>query len=363
MTEFTGSAGPAGIGTGTTRAIRIEKHGRPEVFVEREIPLPDPGPGEVSIRVEAAGINFADLLMRAGLYDTVPPRPYSPGFEIAGIVTAVGEGAKRGDGEPWREGDPCVALLRHGGYARDVVLPTRNVFNRPAGLSAVEAAAAPVVFLTAHVCLFESARVRADETALVLGAGGGVGTAAVQLAVAHGLRVIGTAGTERKRQYVVDELGADACFDSRGEWEPDVQALVGERGIDVALDSAGGAATASCQRLLAPLGRIVFYGFSEAMPGTSKNWLSAARAWLRTPRFHPLSLIQPGIGVSGVHLLHLHEQEQILREHIERILMQIRSGDLTAVVDRTFPLTRGGAVEAHQYIHERRNLGKVVLEA
>ena len=347
--------------TRSTHAIRIEKHGPPETFVEREIPRPAPGPGELAIRVEAAGINFADLLMRAGLYDTVPPRPYSPGFEIAGTVSAVGEAAEPPDGEPWREGDPCVALLRHGGYARDVVLPTRNVFRRPRGLSAIEAAAAPVVFLTAHVCLFESARVREGETALILGAGGGVGTAAVQLARRAGLQVIGTAGTGRKRSFVMDTLGATACFDSRGEWEPDVRELVGDRGIDVALDPVGGAATASCRRLLAPLGRIVFYGFSEAMPGSSRNWLRAARAWLATPRFHPLSLIQPGIGIAGVHLLHLHEQEELLRSHIGRILGSIEAGDLQAVVDRSFPLTRDGAVEAHRYIHERRNLGKVVL--
>ena len=347
--------------TRSTHAIRIEKHGPPETFVEREIPLPAPGPGELAIRVEAAGINFADLLMRAGLYDTVPPRPYSPGFEIAGTVSAVGEAAEPPDGEPWREGDPCVALLRHGGYARDVVLPTRNVFRRPRGLSAIEAAAAPVVFLTAHVCLFESARVREGETALILGAGGGVGTAAVQLARRAGLQVIGTAGTGRKRSFVMDTLGATACFDSRGEWEPDVRELVGDRGIDVALDPVGGAATASCRRLLAPLGRIVFYGFSEAMPGSSRNWLRAARAWLATPRFHPLSLIQPGIGIAGVHLLHLHEQEELLRLHLGRILTSVEAGELRAVVDRSFPLTRDGAVEAHRYIHERRNLGKVVL--
>ncbi|MCL7976065.1 MAG: zinc-binding dehydrogenase [marine benthic group bacterium] len=345
----------------TTRAIRIEKHGPPEVFVEREIPLQDPGAGEVSIRVEAAGINFADLMMRAGLYDTVPPRPYSPGFEIAGVVTRVGEGAVRGSGEKWREGDACVGLLRHGGYARDVVLPTRNVFERPEGLSAVEAAAAPVVFLTAHVCLFESARIREGETALILGAAGGVGTAAVQLARGAGLRVIGTAGTEAKRRFVTDQLGAEACFDSRGDWEPGVAAHAGERGIDVALDAVGGNATRSCQRLLAPLGRIVFYGLSDAMPGRSRNWLRAARAWLNTPRFHPLSLIKPGIGISGVHLLHLHAQEELLREHLGRILDDVASGRLRAVVDRSFPLTREGAVAAHRYIHERRNLGKVVL--
>ncbi|MEJ2483813.1 MAG: zinc-binding dehydrogenase [Gemmatimonadota bacterium] len=347
----------------TTRAIRIERHGPPDVFVEREIPLPPPAPGELSIRVEAAGINFADLLMRAGLYDTVPARPYSPGFEISGRVTRVGEEVIRTDGERWREGDPCVALLRHGGYARDVVVPARTVFDRPDGLSAVEAAATPVVFLTAHVCLFESARVREGETALILGAGGGVGTAAVQLATRAGLRVIGTAGTQTKRRFVTEELGAEACFDSRSDWEPGVAALVEERGIDVALDAVGGAATASCRRLLAPLGRIVFYGFSDAMPGKSRNWFRAARAWLSTPRFHPLSLIQPGIGISGVHLLHLHAREEMLREHLQRILDDVNHDRLRAVVDRTFPLTRDGAVEAHRYIHARSNLGKVLLEA
>lgn len=326
------------------------------------MPLPPPGAGELGIRVEAAGINFADLLMRAGLYDTVPPRPYSPGFEVAGVVTRVGEGAVHEDGTPWREGEACVGLIRYGGYARDLVLPTRNVFRRPPDLSAVEAAAAPVAFLTAQVCLFEAARARAGETALVLSAAGGVGTAAVQLAQRADMRVVGTAGTERKRAFVTDELGAEACFDSRGDWETGVRGLLGDRGVDVALDAVGGAATESCRRLLAPLGRLVFYGMSEAMPGGRRNWPRAALAWLRTPRFHPLSLIQPGIGVFGVHLLHLHAREEILRGNLERILGQVTSGELRAVVDRTFPLTREGAVAAHRYIHERRNLGKVVLE-
>ncbi|MFO7586470.1 MAG: zinc-binding dehydrogenase [Gemmatimonadota bacterium] len=347
----------------TTRAIRIERHGPPDVLVEREVALPAPGPDEISVRVEAAGINFADLLMRAGLYDTVPPRPYTPGFELAGVVTAAGERATHADGARWREGEPCVALTRFGAYARDLVLPARNAVRRPGAVSALEAAALPVVFLTAHVCLFEAARARDGETVLVLGAGGGVGTAAVQLAVRGGLRAVGTAGTERKRAFVTDELGAEVCFDSRGDWESDVRAFLGERAVDVALDAVGGSATESCRRLLAPLGRLVFYGMSAAMPGGRRSWPRAAMAWLRTPRFHPLSLIQPGIGVFGIHLLHLHAREEILREHLERILAHVASGELRAVVDRTFPLTRDGAIEAHRYIHERRNLGKVVLEA
>jgi NADPH:quinone reductase-like Zn-dependent oxidoreductase len=340
----------------TTRAILIERHGPPEVFVERDMPLRQSGPGEVHLRVEAAGVNFADLMMRTGLYGTVPPRPYSPGFEVAGTVARVGP-----DTGGWRQGDRAVALMRYGGYARDVVVRADQLFRYPDSLTPVEAAAIPVVFLTAWVCLFEAGRARPGESALILGAGGGVGTSAVQLAVRRGLRVIGTAGTERKRAFVVDELGADACFDSRGDWETAVRDHVSERGIDLALDPVGGRATAACRRLLAPLGRIVFYGLSDAVPRNRRSWIAAARAWLRTPRFHPVSLIEPNIGILGVHLLHLGPKEGLLRPALEEIFRAVVAGELRPIVDRTFPLDRGGAVEAHAYLHARRNLGKVVL--
>jgi len=342
----------------TTRAIRIERLGGPEVLIEREIPLPDPAPEEVHLRVRAAGVNFADLLMRAGLYGTVPPRPYSPGFEVAGEVVRVGAAVR-----DWRTGDRAVALARHGGYARDVVLHERHLFRCPPALTPAEAAAIPVVFLTAWIALFEAARVRSGETVLILNAGGGVGTAAVQLAVRRGCRVIGTAGTEAKRAFVTGTLGAAHCFDSRGDWEPDVRRAVGEAGLDVALDAVGGRATAACRRLLAPLGRLVFYGLSDAMPGQRRDWLRAAWAWLRTPRIHPLSLIEPSIGVFGIHLLHLRGKEAVLREALEEIHRGVAAGELRPVLDRTFPLTRDGAVEAHRYLHARKNLGKVVLAA
>jgi len=343
--------------TATTRAVRIERFGGPEAFVEREVPLPDPGPGDVHVRVRAAGINFADLLMRAGLYDTSPPRPFSPGFEVAGEVVRAGAGVTA-----WRPGQRVVALIRHGGYARDIVVPERHLFSCPDSLAPAEAAAVPVVFLTAWVALFESARVRRGESVLVLTAGGGVGTAAVQLAARHGCRVLGTAGSEAKRAFVVG-LGAEACFDSRGTWEPEVRRVLGPRGLDVALDALGGPATAACRRLLAPLGRLVFFGFSEAMPGLRRSWARAAWAWLRTPLFHPLALIQPNIGLSGIHLLHLQEREELMRPALREIFRAVEARELRPVLDRTFPLTREGAVAAHRYIHERRNLGKVVLAA
>ena len=342
----------------TTSAILIERHGPPHVLIERAVPLPDPGPEEVQLRVLAAGVNFADLVMRAGMYGTVPPRPYSPGFEVAAEIVQVGERV-----EGWRPGDRAVALIRYGGYARELVVNAGHLFRYPDSLSAVEAAAIPVAFLTAWVALFETGTSRPGGVVLALSAGGGVGTAAVQLAVWRGLRVIGTAGTEAKRTFVVRDLGAEACFDSRGDWEPEVAALVGARAVDIALDAMGGSSTAACRRLLAPLGRLVFYGMSEAFPLQRRSWARAAWTWLRTPRFHPLELIQPNAGICGVHLLHLGTKEHLLRAALGEIHEAVGRGELRPVVDRTFQLTQGGAIEAHRYLHARQNLGKVVLVA
>ena len=131
--------------------------------------------------------------------------------------------------------------------------------------------------------------------------------------------------------------------------------------MHVALDAIGGHATASCRRLLAPLGRLVVYGLSEAMPGARRNWLRAGLAYLQTPRIHPLSLIERNIGVFGVQLLHLWDQEAVLRPALTEIYRGVAAGELRPVIDRTFPLDRDGAVEAHRYLHARKNLGKVVL--
>lgn len=346
------------MATGTTLAVQIPRFGPPEILVDAEISLPDPGPGEVHLKVLASGVNFADLLQRVGLYGRVPPRPYAPGFEVAGEVARVGEGV-----EGWKAGDRGVALLRFGGYVRDVVLPADQLFPYPAELSPAQAAAVPVVFLTAWVALFETGHARPGDRALVLGAGGGVGTAAVQLATAKGLRVYGTAGTPDKRSFVVDELGAEACFDSRGDWEPEVWKALGEkRLIDIALDPVGGKATPACRRLLGPLGRLVFYGMSEALPAKKRSWAKAILARLRTPSIHPLSLVVKNQGVFGLHLLYLKEKESLLRPALAEIYRGILTGEWKPILDRTFPLDRDGAVEAHHFLHARKNLGKVVLE-
>jgi len=339
--------------------VEIPRFGPPETLVEREVPLPEPGPGELHLEVSVSGVNFADLLQRAGLYGRTPELPYAPGFEVAGRVVGIGRGV-----EGWKEGDSAVALLRHGGYARDVILPSAQAFPIPPPLSMKEAAAVPVVFLTAWVCLFETGHARPGDTVLILGAGGGVGTAAVQLAVDRGLKVFGTAGTPEKRSFVVEELGAEACFDSRGPWLEELfRTLGGKGGLDIVLDPVGGRGTRLLRRRLNPLGRVVFYGMSEAMPGKKRSWLKAALARFRTGSIHPLSLVAPNHGVFGVHLLYLKEKEELMAPALQEIFSGVADGRWKPILDRTFPLDQDGAVEAHRYLHERRNLGKVLLEA
>jgi len=343
----------------TTQAVVIPRFGPPEVLAERAEALPEPGPGEIHLRVRAAGVNFADLLQRVGLYGQVPDLPYPPGFEVSGTVARIGK-----DVGGWKEGDRAVALLRFGGYAREVVIPADQAFPYPETLDPVEAAGVPVVFLTAWVCLFETGHARPGDTALILGAGGGVGTAAVQLAVDRGLKVYGTAGTPEKRAFVVNELGAAACFDSRGAWDQELQEeLGGRRGLDIVLDPVGGRATAAAKSHLNPLGRLVFYGMSQAMPGSKRSWIKAAWARFKTPSIHPLSLVPPNHGVFGVHLLYLKEKEALLGPALAEVFEGMANGRWAPVMDRTFPLTRDGAVEAHRFLHDRKNLGKVVLEA
>ncbi len=339
-----------------TTAIRIERTGPPEAFVERQVPLREIGPTDVHLRVAAVGVNFADLMMRAGIYDTIPEGPFSPGFEVAGEVMATGS-----EIDTWQAGDQCVALMRYGGYAHDIVLPASDLFMYPDSFSPATAASVPVAFLTAWVCLFEAAKAEAKDSVLVLTAAGGVGTAAVQLALQRGLRVIGTAGTDRKRRFVTEELGAEACFDAYGSWEHEVRELLGDRGLDIALDARGGPATRACRRLLGPLGRLVFFGFASAVPGRTRNWLQAAKAWIQTRPLHPLSLIQANLGIFGVHLLHLGRKETVLRKAMPEIYRLMQAGEIRPTLDRAFPLTRDGAVEAHRYIHARKNIGKVVL--
>ncbi|MDH3285235.1 MAG: zinc-binding dehydrogenase, partial [Acidobacteriota bacterium] len=229
-------------------------------------------------------------------------------------------------------------------------------------ISYVEAAALPVNYLTAWFCLFDMGHLKRDEKVLIQCGAGGVGTAAIQLAREVGATIFATAGSDEKVAFL-KEAGVDVPINyMRVKFDAEIRERIGERGLDLVLDAVGGDTLRRGYELLAPLGRLVSYGLSDAVAGPRRSLRKAASAWWKTPRFSPLSLIERNVGVWGFHLALLRGREDRIAAAMREVVERVEAGRLKPVIARTFPLTARGAADAHRFIHERRNIGKVLLE-
>jgi NADPH:quinone reductase-like Zn-dependent oxidoreductase len=334
------------------RQMVIPRHGDADVFEVRESPTPEPGEGEIRIRVRAAGINFSDILARIGLYPDAPKPPVVVGYEVAGVVDAVGAGVTNPG-----EGDRVVALTRFGGYADYVVVPASQAYRFPDRLSDAEAAAVPVTYLTAAIALYRMAAVTSGETVLVHNAGGGLGIAATQLARLRRATIIGTSSAGK--HDALRSFGVQHAIDYRNaDVEAEVRQLTKGRGVDVVLDPIGGASFGASYRMLAPLGRLVMLGISS-MSDEKRNAWRVLRAWWQMKAFEPLSLINRNRGVFGLNVGHLWDERRQLQPIMELMMTELSAGRLEPIVARTFPLER--VADAHRFIQNRSNIGKVVL--
>ena len=322
------------------RAIVVDGPGGPEVLRVEEVEAPEAGPGEVLIEVAVAGVNFADVGMRAGMMGGphAVELPYTPGFEAAGVVAAVGEGT-----EGFAEGDRVAVVLPAGGYAEYAVAPAEAVVEIPDGAGFADASGLLVQGLTAYGVLHDSARVGEGDAVLVMAAGGGVGTLAVRLAKLAGAgTVVGAAGSRGKLDLALS-LGADRAVDYTGEnWVDEVLEATGGRGVDVALECVGGDVGARAYECLAPLGRLVTYG-------------AAGGEGLRPPDMWQLNLKGQTVGGYGGPWI----RPGAAARAREALSASLRDGGLKVVVGASFPLE--DAPEAHRAIEERRTSGKVVL--
>ncbi|HVL65824.1 MAG TPA: medium chain dehydrogenase/reductase family protein [Vicinamibacterales bacterium] len=335
------------------RQAVITRYGPPDVLEVREAPDPSPAAGELRIRVRAAGVNFADVLARLGLYPDAPKPPVVVGYEVAGYVDAIGS-----EVTGFAEGDRVVSLTRFGGYSELVVVPAAHCFRVPEEMSDAEAAAVPVTYLTAALALYRMAALGAGETVLIHNAGGGVGIAATQLARLRRATVIGTASAFK--HAALRSFGVEHLIDyTAANVADEVKKITRGRGVDVILDPVGGKSFTSSYRLLAPLGRLVMFGLSAAAPSERRNWWKAFRAWRDTPRFDPLSMIHRNRGVFGLNVGHLWDERAQLLPVMEMLLAELRAGRLRPVVAKTFPLEK--AADAHRFIQSRSNIGKVIL--
>jgi NADPH:quinone reductase-like Zn-dependent oxidoreductase len=336
------------------RAVVLEAHGPPDALVVRDRPEPSLGPGRVRIRVRAAGVNFADLMARQGLYPDAPDLPCILGYEVSGDVEEVGEGVER-----VRPGDRVMAACRFGGYAEIVSARERDVIPLPAGWSYEEGAAMMVVYGTAYAGLVPFGNLRAGERVLVQAAAGGVGIAATQIAKLLGAEIYGTASPSKHE--AIRGFGVHQAIDYRDrDFAEEARRISGqEQPFDLILDGIGGKSWKEGYGLLRPGGRLVMIGASSFVTGEKRSLPKAAANLARTPRFNPIKMASESKAVIGLNMLRLWDSRGSLAEFSEPLEQWIDQGLLRPVVAQAFPLD--GVGDAHRYMGERKNVGKVVL--
>ncbi|UWQ22724.1 NAD(P)H-quinone oxidoreductase [Jannaschia sp. W003] len=318
------------------RAVSITRPGGPEVLELAERPVPVPAPGEILLRIDHAGVNRPDCLQRAGAYDPPPGASPLPGLEASGTVAAVGGGVTR-----WAAGDRVCALLPGGGYAEYATCPADHALRIPEGLSMAEAAAIPETFFTVWSNVFLRGGLRAGERLLVHGGSSGIGTTAIQLAVAFGARVFATAGSDAKCALCRD-LGAEAINYCEADY---VDVLQAEGGADVILDMVGGTYITRNLRALAEDGRLVQIAFLQG-PKAEVNFapVMSRRQTITGSTLRPQSVLAKA-----------RYAEDLRRE----VWPLLDAGRVAPVMDQAFPLEEAAA--AHARMEAGEHLGKIVL--
>ncbi|MET0927734.1 MAG: medium chain dehydrogenase/reductase family protein [Solirubrobacterales bacterium] len=339
------------------RAVVITRHGEPEVLRVEQRPDPPVGPGEVRVAVKAAGINFADLMARSGVYPDAPSPPCVIGYEVAGEVESVGEGV-----DSHSVGDRVIAGTRFGGYAELVSVPVGQVVPLPKELSFEQGAAFVVNYTTAYAALMIMGGLKADERLLIHAAAGGVGIAATQVAKGIGAEIFGTASAS-KHEAIKDQ-GVEHAIDYRNQdFAAEVTRITGGTGLDLIIDAVGPSSFRKDYGILRAGGRLVMYGASEIQTGEKRDLATALRALARMPRatmpwWKSLAIMNENKGVFGLNMLRWWDAEGLDRV-LEPLADGLAGGQYKPVVAEAFSFER--APDAHRFIAERRNVGKVVL--
>jgi NADPH2:quinone reductase len=335
------------------RAIVLHRHGGPEVLRVEAVPDPTPGAGEVRVRVAAIGVNYAEVISRKGLYGWAPPMPYTPGMEATGTIDLLGAGV-----EGRAVGDKVIVGAQHGAYAELIVVPAQQAMPVVPGFSAEENASIAVNYLTAWVALMEMARLRRTDRVLVTAAAGGVGTAAVQIAVHFGCVTVGLAGSDAKLE-TIRALGAESAVNyRRADFKERLRAAAGHDQFDVVLEVVGGEVFRAVWPVLAPFGRVVTAGFASL---ALQRWnpLSWLRAWRDLPRADIRSLAPPSHGLLATHVGYLLADPPRLTRVWNELMEFVTVHSIRPVVGATFAFD--DMAEAHKLLESRRSIGKIVV--
>lgn len=338
--------------------IVIEKTGKPETLAIRNSELPALAANEITVQVGGAGINFADILARQGLYQDAPPLPCVMGYEVAGTVIAQGGAVAKTHGD--MVGKRVFGLTRFGGYSSVLNVPVEQMFDTPAQLTDIEAASIPVAYLTAYQLVVAMGGLKPYETILIQNAGGAVGLAAIDLAKHIGAKAIGTA-SGHKHAFLTNR-GLDHAIDYRKkDWFPEVMALTGGKGVELVIDPLGGESFKKSLTALRKTGRLGMFGISNASDNSFMGKLKLAKTALSMPfvQLHPISLMMQNKSAFGVNLGYMWDEVEKIRTWTNELLTGLDEGWLRPHVHTHFAFS--DVAKAQACIENRENTGKVVL--
>jgi len=334
------------------KAINHKRIGGSSVLKISELSDPVPGQGEVLVNLAYAGINFAEILSRKGLYGWAPKRPYILGMEGSGVIEQVGEGVDLS-----RVGEKVAVGTQYGCYAEKIVVSAVQALPVLTHLSMQENAAFLVNYMTAWVALVESVKLQKNETVLITAAAGGVGTAAIQIASKLGCPTYGLVGSEEK-MHLIKKLGATDAFNYRQDtWVKEIQDKL--KGVDVVLEMVGGEVNRQCYKFLNYFGRVIVVGYAGLDP---KLWnpVSWWRSWRDIPRVDLMELAMISAGTMATHLGYLLNDPEKMSEIFERMKDFLITQNIKPIISKVFPLEEAGKAQA--FIESRQSTGKVLLK-
>jgi synaptic vesicle membrane protein VAT-1 len=335
------------------KQVWISKAGPPEVLALQESPDPAPRSGEVRVRVEAVGVNFADILGRQGVYPDAPAIPYVPGYEVAGVIDMVGQGVP-----DLKEEDRVMALTHFEGYSDVVCVSHKHTFRRLEWMKAEDGVALLLNYLTAYQALIIMGGLRPGQSVLIHNAGGGVGLAALDICNIVGAQAYGAASAG-KHEFLLAR-GLKGAIDYRNQdYGRSLLEFTRGRGVDLILDLLGGAHWRKNYLLLAPTGRLVHLGVSTVVSGKRRSLWHLFKLVANVPFYTPLRLMKDNKAIAGVNLPLVWQHADLIRPWQEQIIAWYDEALFRPHIDRTFKLSQ--AAEAHHYLEDRKNIGKVVL--
>ena len=335
------------------RKVVYTRAGGVETIEIVEDSAPVPKSDQVCVRIHRAGINFAELMMRQGLYGSSPDFPFTPGYEASGIVIGVGDQV-----DTLKEGDRVLAMTGFGGYSEKVCLEAKRVIPIPDSVSFDQAAAIPVTYGTAFHMLVHLGRISKGDSVLIHHAAGGVGTAVAQICEAFGASlVVGTASAP-KRDFV-ESMGMRFVDREREDFEEVCKDLTGGKGVHHAIDPVGGSHLLRSYKSLRKGGKLYYFGASAAVKGEKRSRLSELRMWWGMPRFDPIRLMTSNKAVFGVHM-GLLEDESVFKGHLASLSKMLEEGGIDPVIDSVWRFEN--VADAQMHMHNRKNRGKVLLD-